>query len=307
MERDESVFVMGEDVGRPFGGADKITEGLWEMFGDERVRNTPITEEVIAGAAVGAALVGMRPVVEIMYFDFILLAMDQIVNQAAKVRYMSGGQARVPMVIRTVCGAGRSSAAHHSQSLESWFVHVPGLVVVMPSTPYDAKGLLKSAIRDDNPVLFIEPKLCYQVSGEAPEDEYLVPLGKADVKREGRDVTIVAMGNMVSKAMAAAEVLSSEGIEAEVIDPRTLSPLDLQTIVESVRKTGRLIITHQAVEQGGVGAEIATRVTSEAFDYLDAPVERVAAKNAPTPFAPILENSVLPQTEDIVAAARSMR
>ncbi|MCL5959034.1 MAG: alpha-ketoacid dehydrogenase subunit beta [Chloroflexi bacterium] len=306
MARDDSVFVMGEDIGRPFGGVDKITLGLWDRFGDERVRNTPISENAIVGSALGAALAGMRPVVEIMYFDFIAQAMDQVVNQAAKLRYMSGGQVKVPMVIRTQSGPGRSAAAQHSQCLEAWFVHVPGLKVVMPSNGYDGKGLLKSAIRDDNPVIFLEHKLLYNTSCAVPEEEYLIPLGQAEVKRQGTDVTIVAMGMTVPKSLKAAEVLAGKGIEAEVIDLRTLSPFDKDTILESVKKTGRLVITHEAVGPCSVSAEISAVVVNEAFDYLDAPIERVTSLFTPLAFAPELQNHTVPGPERIVGAVERL-
>ncbi|MFQ6014113.1 MAG: alpha-ketoacid dehydrogenase subunit beta [Anaerolineae bacterium] len=304
--RDPAVFLLGEDIADPFGGSYKVTLGLSTEFGTERVRNTPLSESAIIGAAVGAALTGMRPVAEIMYIDFTTIAMDQIVNQAAKVRYMSGGQATVPLVIRTQGGPGRSSAAQHAQSLEAWFVHVPGLLVVMPSTPYDAKGLLKSAIRDDNPVMFIEQKLLYAVSGPVPKMEYTIPLGVADVKREGTDVTIVATSMTVHKALAAADMLAQEGISVEVVDPRTLFPLDIETIVASVKKTGRLLITHEAVERGGFAAEVAAQVGRLAFDYLDAPIERVCAPSVPLPFAPILEYRVMIDETKIADAVRRM-
>ncbi len=306
LQRDPSVFLLGEDIADPFGGSYKVTKGLSTEFGTERVRNTPISEAAIIGAAVGAALTGMRPVAEIMYIDFTTIAMDQIVNQAAKVRYMSGGQATVPLVIRTQGGPGRSSAAQHAQSLEAWFVHVPGLLVVMPSTPYDAKGLLKSAIRDDNPIMFIEHKLLYAVSGPVPEEEYTIPLGVADVKREGSDVTIVATSMAVHKALAAADVLAQEGISVEIVDPRTLFPLDIETIVASVEKTGRLIITHEATERCGFAAEVAAQVGRMAFEYLDAPIERVAAPPVPLPFAPILERRVMIDENKVADAVRGM-
>jgi len=305
MRRDESVFLIGEDIAE-FGGSYKVTLGLVEEFGKERVRNTPISESAIIGAAVGAAIAGMRPVAEIMYVDFTTLAMDQIVNQAAKIRYMTGGQVKVPLVIRTQGGGGRSAAAHHSQSLEAWFFHVPGLKVVMPSTPYDAKGLLKAAIRDDNPVIFIEHKLLYAEKGDVPEGDYLVPIGKANVKREGEDITIVATSFMVKKALLAAEELDKEGISMEVVDLRTLSPLDKSIIFSSVRKTGKLLIVHEACEQGGIGGEIVAEVLKEIFDYLDAPIERLAAKNTPVPFAPNLERFVIPQVEDITAKVKEI-
>lgn len=305
MRRDGSVFLMGEDIAE-FGGSYKVTLGLVDEFGKQRVRNTPISEAVIAGAAVGAAVCGMRPVAEIMYIDFTTIAMDQIVNQAAKIRYMTGGQVTVPLVIRTQGGGGRSGAAHHSQSLEAWFFHVPGLKVVMPSNAYDAKGLLKAAIRDDNPVIFIEHKLLYAEKGAVPQEEYVVPLGKADIKRKGDDITVFATSLMVKRALLAAEELSNEGIQAEVIDPRTLSPLDKEAICSSVKKTGRLLVVHEACEQGGIGAEIAALAAKEAFDYLDAPVERLGGMNTPIPFAPELEKFVLPQVENIVKKIKEM-
>jgi pyruvate/2-oxoglutarate/acetoin dehydrogenase E1 component len=303
MRRDESVFLLGEDIAE-FGGSYKVTAGLLDEFGPERVRNTPISEAAIVGAALGAALVGMRPVAELMYVDFSAIAMDQIVNQVAKVRYMFGGKAKASLVIRTQGGAGRSSAAQHAQSLEAWFVHIPGLKVVQPSTPYDAKGLLKSAIRDDNPVMFLEHKLLYPVQGPVPEEEYLIPLGQADIKRAGGDVTVVATSRMVHRALAAAEKLASEGVEVEVIDPRTLNPLDEETILTSVRKTQRLVVVYEAYERCGIGAEIAALVASKAIDYLDAPIERVAALNTPVPFSPKLENYVIPNEERIIAGIK---
>lgn len=303
MQRDESVFLLGEDIAE-FGGSYKVTAGLLAEFGPERVRNTPISEAAIVGAALGSALVGMRPVAELMYIDFCAIAMDQIVNQVAKVRYMFGGKAKASLVIRTQGGAGRSSAAQHAQSLEAWFVHIPGLRVVQPSTPYDAKGLLKTAIRDDNPVIFIEHKLLYPVQGPVPEEEYLIPLGQADIKRAGTDVTVVATSRMVQRALAAAEKLALEGIDVEVIDPRTLNPLDEETLLTSVRKTQRLVIVHEAYERGGIGAELAALVASKALDSLDAPIERVASLNTPMPFSPKLEDYVVPSEERIIAGIR---
>jgi pyruvate/2-oxoglutarate/acetoin dehydrogenase E1 component len=305
MLRDENVFLLGEDIAE-FGGSYKVTEGLLAEFGPERIRNTPISEAAIVGAALGSALMGMRPVAEIMYMDFMGIAMDQLVNQAAKVKYMFGGKARVPLVIRTQGGAGRSSGAQHAQSLEAWFVHVPGLKVVMPSTPHDAKGLLKSAIRDDNAVIFIEHKLLYAVQGEVPEGDYVVPLGVADVKRQGREVTIVATSRMVHVALAAADRLSTEGIEAEVVDPRTLAPLDEATIVASVRKTNRLVICQEAAPRCSFASEVAAVVTEQAFDDLDAPITRVTALPAPIPFAPVLEQHVIPGEERLIAAVRAL-
>lgn len=303
MKRDKSVFLLGEDIAE-FGGSYKTTAGLFKKYGKERVRNTPISEQGIVGATLGAALVGMKPVAELMYIDFTAVAMDQIVNQVAKVRYMFGGKAKTSLVIRTQGGAGRSSAAQHAQSLESWFVHIPGLKVVMPSCSYDAKGLLKSAIRDPDPVLFIEHKLLYLEKSPAPKKEYLVPIGKAEIKREGTDITVVATSSMVKKSLNAAEELEEMGISVEVIDPRTLFPLDKETILASVRKTNRLLITHEAVERCGWGAEIAAIASKEAFDYLDAPIERVAAKETPVPFSPKLENFIIPNKEDVIEGVK---
>jgi len=307
MERDSTVFLLGEDIG-VYGGIFTATRGLLERFGPERVRDTPISEAAIAGVAVGAALMGMRPVAEIMYEDFAMISMDQIVNNAAKMRYMFGGQVRVPMVLRTQGGSGRGNGAQHSQSLEAWFAHVPGLVVIMPSTPYDVKGLLKSAIRDDNPVVFIEHKMLYLTTkGFVPDEEYTIPIGKADVKRVGSDVTVIATSWMVPRALAAAEALASEGVSVEVIDPRTLRPLDEETILESVRKTGRALVVHEAVKFGGIGAEIAAMIMENAFDYLDAPVARLAGVDAPIPYAAVLERAAVPTEEGIAEAIRRLR
>lgn len=306
MTRDDSVFLFGEDVGT-YGGAFGVSYGLIDEFGEERVRDTPISEAGIVGAATGAALVGMRPVAEIMFMDFTTIAMDQLVNQAAKIRFMFGGKAKVPLVLRTPAGCGTGAAAHHSQSLEAWFVHVPGLKVVMPSTPYDVKGLLLASIRDDNPVVFVEHKLLYKIRGPVPEEEYTIPLGVADVKRPGRDVTIVATSIMVHRALEAAETLTQEGVEAEVVDPRTLKPFDDETITNSVIKTGRVLIVHEACKTGGVGAEIAARIMdSEAFDYLDAPIKRLAGLDIPVPYNRTLERHMVPQVENIVAAVRDL-
>lgn len=305
MARDDSVFLLGEDIAE-FGGSYKTTVGLLDKYGAERVRNTPISEQGIIGAALGAALVGMRPVAELMYIDFSAVAMDQIVNQVAKVRYMFGGKANTSLVIRTQGGAGRSSAAQHAQSLEAWFVHVPGLKVIMPSSARDAKGLLKAAIRDDDPVFFIEHKLLYLEKGAVPEEEELIPIGVAEVKREGSDVTIVATSSMVGKSLAAAEELEKEGVSCEIIDPRTLFPLDTESILASIRKTGRLLITHEAVQRCGWGAEIAALAAKDAFDYLDAPIERVCAKETPVPFSPKLESYVIPGKDDVIAGVRGM-
>jgi pyruvate/2-oxoglutarate/acetoin dehydrogenase E1 component len=306
MRRDERVFLLGEDIGI-YGGAFGVTYGLLEEFGEERVRDTPISEQTIAGAAIGAALTGMRPVAEIMFMDFIALAMEQLVNQAAKIRFMFGGKAKVPMVLRTPAGSGTGAAAQHSQSLEAWFVHVPGLKVVMPSTPYDAKGLLISAIRDDNPVIFVEHKLLYKTKGPVPEEEYTVPLGVADVKREGSDVTVVATSIMVKRALAAAEELARDGIGVEVVDPRTLKPLDAEAITGSVMKTGRALIVHEAPKACGFGAEVSACITEgEAFFYLEAPVRRLAGMDVPIPYNPKLERGVVPQEENIIRAVREL-
>jgi pyruvate/2-oxoglutarate/acetoin dehydrogenase E1 component len=306
MTRDERVFLMGEDIADPFGSAYKVTLGLSPEFGTDRVRQTPISEQGFVGAGVGAALTGMRPVVEIMYIDFATMAMDQIANQAAKMRYMSGGQARVPLVIRTQGGPGRSSAAQHAQSLEAWFVHLPGMLVAMPSTPYDAKGLLKTAIRLDDPVMFIEQKLLYNVEGPVPEEEYTIPFGVADIKREGTDCTVVATSMGVVKALEAAEMLAQEGISVEVVDPRTLFPLDIDTIVESVRKTSRLVVTHEAPERGGFGAEVVAQVADRAFDFIDAPIQRVCAPSVPPPFARNMESFIMIDEEKIADRVRKL-
>jgi pyruvate dehydrogenase E1 component beta subunit len=306
MRRDSTVFLLGEDIGKYWGGAFKVTEGLAEEFGEERVRDTPISESAIIGTGVGAAITGMRPVAEIMFGDLTALAMDQIANQAAKIRYMFGGQAKCPLVIRTPFGAGVNIASHHSQSLEAWFMHVPGLYVAVPSTPYDAKGLLKSAIRGNNPVVFCEHKLLYPVEGEVPEEEYTVPFGVADIKREGDDATIVATLYMMHKALEAAKTLEKEGISVEIVDPRTLTPLDKQAIIGSVKKTGRLVIMTEDCKTAGVSAEIAAIVAEEAIDYLDAPIKRVAEPDTPIPFSPTLEQYVIPDEKAIVKAVKEV-
>jgi 2-oxoisovalerate dehydrogenase E1 component len=303
MNRDPSVFVMGEDVGL-YGGAYGATRGLFEAFGEERVRDTPISEAAIGGSAVGAAMAGMRPVAEIMYVDFTPLAMDQIANQGAKNRYMFGGKTTVPMVIRTEGGAGRSIAAHHSQSLEALWVHFPGIYVVMPSTPYDVKGLLKAAIRDDNPVMFIEHKMIYGIEGYVPDEDYVIPFGVADVKREGSDVTVVTYSRMVHRALEAAEQLAEEGISVEVIDLRTLKPLDMETVGTSLQKTGRMVGVTEAYETGSFISELITRVQKEQFDWLDAPLERVCAADVPVPMSEPLEDAAIPGVEAIIAAIR---
>jgi acetoin:2,6-dichlorophenolindophenol oxidoreductase subunit beta len=304
MRRDSSVYMFGEDValGGPFG----VTKGLTEEFGANRMVNTPISEGTVMGLAIGAATAGLRPVVEIMFIDFLTLAMDQLANHAAKLHYMSGGQLKIPLTVRVQCGISGAMGAHHSQSLESWLTHVPGLKVVMPANPADAKGLLKAAIRDDNPVVFIEHRGLYWTRGQVPEGDHLVPIGKAAVIRGGDQLTIVATAKMLAPTLEAAEELSSSGISIEVIDPRTLSPLDVETIVRSVQKTSRLVIVHEAVEQGGIGAEIATRVQQEAFYYLDSPILRVAAPNAPVPSAPTLEREFVPGRERIIDAVSKM-
>lgn len=299
MRRDQTVFLLGEDIGKYWGGAFKVTDGLADEFGEERVRDTPISESAIVGAGVGAAITGMRPVAEIMFGDLTALAMDQIANQAAKIRYMFGGQVSCPLVIRTPFGAGVNIASHHSQSLEAWFMHVPGLQVAVPSTPFDAKGLLKTAIRGNNPVLFCEHKLLYPVQGDVPEEEFLIPFGHADVKREGSDVTVVATMYMVHKALAAAEELGQEGLSVEVVDPRTLTPLDKNRIINSVKKTGRVVIVSEDCKTGGVSAEIAAVIAEEAIDYLDAPIRRVTAPDTPIPFSPPLEQYVIPNEKTI--------
>ena len=305
MLRDPRVFVMGEDVGL-YGGAYGATRGLFDEFGRERVMDTPISEALIGGAAVGAAMTGMRPVAEIMYVDFTPLAMDQIANQGAKNRYMFGGKTAVPMVIRTEGGAGRSIAAHHSQSLEALWTHFPGIYVVMPATPYDAKGLLKAAIRNDNPVMFIEHKMLYGVEGPVPEEDYVVPLGVADVKREGSDVTIVSYSRMVLRALEAAEELAKQGISAEVVDLRSLKPLDLETVVASVRKTGRIVGVTEAYKTGSFLSELFTLVNEAAFDWLDAPMVRVTALDVPVPMSETLEDAAIPSVERIVKAAAGL-
>jgi pyruvate dehydrogenase E1 component beta subunit len=306
MERDSTVFIIGEDVGQ-FGGCFGVTQGLFDTFGEGRVMDTPITESAIVGAATGAAASGLRPVAELMFVDFIGVALDQLFNQAAKMRFMFGGKAKVPMTLRMPQGAGIGAAAQHSQSLEAWFMHIPGLKVVIPSTPYDAKGLLISAIRDDNPVVFLEHKLLYGLAGEVPEDSYTIPIGQADIKREGTDVTLVATSLMVHTALAAADRLAADGLSVEVVDPRSLQPLDTDTIVASVKKTHALVVAHEAVGFAGPGAEIVAQVAEKALDYLDAPIRRVAAPFSPVPFSPPLEQAYIPDADDIVAAIKSIR
>lgn len=306
MLADDRIILLGEDLADPYGGAYKVTAGLSTEFGTDRVIQTPISEEGFVGASVGAALTGMRPVVEVYYVDFTTMAMDPIANQAAKIRYMSGGQVSVPLVIRTQGGPGRSSAAQHAQSLEAWFHHVPGLLIAMPSTPYDAKGLMKTAIRLNDPVVFVEQKLLYNTKGPVPEEAYLIPFGSADVKREGTDCTVVATSMVVVKALRAADMLAEEGISLEVVDPRTLFPLDIDAIVQSVQKTGRLVVAHEAAERGGFGAEVVAQVSARAFDYLDAPIQRVCAPSVPMPFARVMEDFVIVDESKIADRVRSL-
>ncbi len=306
MARDERVFLVGEDVG-VYGGAFGVTDGLYQKYGPERVRDTPISEAGIAGVATGAALTGMRPIAEIQFMDFITLSMEQLVLQAAKLRFMLGGKVEVPFVLRTPAGAGTGAAAQHSESLENWFVHVPGLKVVMPSTPADAKGLLLASIEDPNPVIFVEHKLLYRTKGAVPEGYYTTPLSQSEVKRSGRDLTIVATSLMVVRALEAADKLAAEGTEIEVVDPRTLKPLDSEAIIQSVCKTGRVLIVHEAVKTGGFGGELAAVIAeSDAFDYLDAPIRRLAGLDIPVPYNRELERRMVPQVDDIVTAARRL-
>ena len=299
MTRDERVFLLGEDVGL-FGGAFATTKGLYEKYGPKRIIDTPISESAIVGSALGCALTGLRPIAELMFIDFVGVCMDQIANQVAKARYMTGGQVMVPLVIRTQGGGGRSFAAQHSQSLEAWFMHAPGIKLVLPSTPPDAKGLMKSAIRDDNPVMLIEHKLLYTTEGEVSEGEYLIPIGKADIKREGEDVSLISYSRMVLRCLEAAELLAEEGISAEVLDLRSLNPLDMEAILASVAKTNKAVIVYEGYKNAGAGAEIAARLANEGFDYLDAPVKRVAGLDCPIPFSRSLERAVIPETTEIV-------
>jgi pyruvate dehydrogenase E1 component beta subunit len=303
MRADEDVFIMGEDIAE-MGGSMAVTQGLLDEFGPERVRNTPISEMAIVGAGIGAAMAGMRPVVEIMYEDFLTLSLEQIVNQAAKHRYMSGGQIKVPLTIRTQGGAGWSPGAQHAQQLEAWLVHIPGLKVVFPSTPEDVRGLLTTAIRDDNPIVFFEHRLLYPVKGEVPAEIEPIPLGKARTIREGTDVTVIAMGPLVHRSIEAAKLAEEDGISVEIIDPRTLQPLDEDALVASVKKTNRVVVAHEAVTRMGFGAEVAAVLQYKAFDYLDAPIERVGAKFAPLAFAPVMEQFIIPQVADVHAAIK---
>lgn len=306
MKRDERVFLIGEDIGR-YGGAFGLTHGMLDEFGEERVRETPISEATIVATAIGASLLGMRPVTEIMFMDFVLLTLDQLANQAAKMRFMFGGRATVPIVVRMPGGSGTGAASQHSQSLESILIHFPGLKVVNPSTPYDAKGLMLASIRDPNPVCFVEHKVLYKTKGEVPEGDYTVPIGVAEVKRVGRDITVVANNVMVMKALKVAERLAGEGIEVEVVDPRTLLPLDTETIINSVRKTGRLLVVHEACQTGGwAGEVIASVVGSPAFDYIDAPVRRLGGRDIPIPYNRELEKAAIPQESDIEAEIRAI-
>lgn len=306
MERDERVFLMGEDIGK-YGGIFQVTAALLDRFGPERVMDTPISEAGFVGAAVGAAMTGMRPVVEIMFIDFTTVCMDMIVNQMAKIHYMFGGRAKVPMVLRTNIGAGRGAAAQHSQSFHAFFVHIPGLMVVTPSSPYDAKGLLNTAILDDNPVIFVEHKKLYSTKGPVPEEYYTIPFGRAEVRRQGEDITLVATHEMVNRALRAAEACAREGVDLEVIDPRTLRPLDQETILDSVRKTGRLIVADEGPVTCGIHAEIAAMVAEQAIEYLQAPVMRVGSPDTPVPFSPPLEQIYIPDEEDILAAVKRMK
>lgn len=305
MMRDEKVIIAGEDVGEA-GGSFGITRNLYDEFGSKRVIDTPISESAIIGLAVGSSSTGLRPIVEIMFMDFIAVCFDPIINQAAKMRYMSGGQMDLPLVIRTPSGAGQNAGPQHSQSLEALLMHIPGLKVVIPSNPYDAKGLLKTSIRDNNPVVFIENKALYGMRGEVPKEDYAIPFGKANVLRKGSDITILAIGQMVNKVVEVADQLSEEGISAEVIDPRTITPLDKETIKKSVKKTGRLVIVHEAVKTAGVGAEVAAMIQEEIFDYLDAPIKRVGAPFTPVPYSEPLEDYYLPNKEDIKKAVKEI-
>jgi pyruvate/2-oxoglutarate/acetoin dehydrogenase E1 component len=305
MQRDDKVFIMGEGIGDR-GGSYKVTVDLLKQFGKERVIDTPIAENGFTGAGIGAALTGMRPIVEILFIDFSMLVLDQIINQAAKIRFMSGNTARVPLVIRTQGGVGNGLAAQHSQSLEAIFYHIPGLKLVMPSTSYDAKGLLKAAIRCDDPVIFIEHKLLYMNKGEVPEEEYTIPLGQADIKKSGKDLTIIAWSGMIPKVLNAAEILTKEGIDAEVVDPRSLVPLDKMTIINSVKKTEHVLIVQEAVRRGGVGSDISSIIQEEAFDYIDSPVRIFGGLNIPCPFNLNLEKTVIPQVDEIVKAAKEV-
>lgn len=306
MREDESVFILGEDIGI-YGGAFGVTRGMLEEFGPKRIRHTPISESAIAGAAVGAAITGMRPIFELQFSDFITIALDQVVNQAAKIHYMYGGNVSIPLVMRTPGGSGTGAAAQHSQSLENWTAHIPGLIVIQPSTAYDAKGLLHSAIANNNPVMFYEHKLCYRTKGDVPEGKYFIPIGVADIKRPGKDISVIATSYMVHKALEAAEILAQEGIDIEVVDPRTLVPLDKKTIVDSVKKTGRALVVTEAVKRSGFSSELAAVISEEeSFDYLDHPIVRLAGAETPIPYEPTLEKLAVPQVDDIVTACRKI-
>jgi pyruvate dehydrogenase E1 component beta subunit len=306
LEKDPRVFLMGEDIGK-YGGIFQVSAGLLDKFGPERVIDTPISESAFVGGAVGAAMTGMKPIVEIMFVDFTTVAMDMIVNQMAKIRYMFGGRGKVPMVLRTNIGAGRGAAAQHSQSLHAFFMHVPGLIVVTPSTPFDAKGLLNAAIQDENPVIFVEHKKLYVTKGDVPEEHYTIPFGKADVKRKGKDMTIVATHALVSRSLSVAEEFAKEGIEIEVVDPRTIKPLDRGAILESVKKTGRLIVADEGHVTCGVSAEISAIVAGEAVEYLQAPILRIGSPDTPVPFSPPLEKIYIPDEDDVREAVNQMK
>ena len=305
MERDSNVFMIGEDIGQ-FGGALGQTKGLFERFGDERILDTPISEAAIVGAAVGASMLGMRPIADIMFTDFSTLAMDQIINQAAKARFMSGGKVSVPMVIKMQSGAGRGKAAQHSQSFEAIYSHIPGLKVVMPSTPYDAKGLFKSAIRDNDPVVYMEHGSLYGIKGQLPEEDYTVPMGVGDIKREGKDISIITYSYMVHKALAAAEILEADGIDAEVVDLRTLRPMDTEIITTSVKKTHRAVVLHEACITGGIGGEIVAKIAENVFDYIDAPIKRVGIPDVPIPYAKSLEDTIVPNEETLISCIKTV-
>jgi pyruvate/2-oxoglutarate/acetoin dehydrogenase E1 component len=303
--KNPKVFLIGEDIGA-YGGAFKITNGFLEEFGPERVRDTPISEAAIVGAAIGAALMGFKPIAEIMYMDFIPICLEQLANQAAKIRFMSGGKLKVPIIVRTQYSLGRAHGAQHSQFIPAWLLQVPGLKVALPSTPYDAKGLLNQALKEENPVLYIECSFLYRVKGPVPEEDYSIPFGKADVKKEGNDVTVVAISRMVHEALAAAKILEEKGLSVEVIDPRTIQPLDIETIVNSVKKTGRVVIAEDDHKTGGVGAEIAASIIENAFDYLDAPIIRVASPDIPIPFSPQLEIAYMPNKDKLIQAINAL-
>ena len=305
MERDRNVFMIGEDIGQ-FGGALGQTKGLFDRFGDERILDTPISEAAIVGAAVGASMLGMRPIADIMFTDFSTLAMDQIINQAAKARFMSGGKVSVPIVIKMQSGAGRGKAAQHSQSFEAIYSHIPGLKVVMPSTPYDAKGLFKTAIRDNDPVVYMEHGSLYGIKGQIPEEDYTIPMGVGDIKREGKDISIITYSYMVHKALAAAEILEADGIDAEVVDLRTLKPMDTEIITASVKKTHRVVVLHEACVTGGIGGEIVAKIAENVFDYIDAPIKRVGIPDVPVPYAKSLEDAIVPNEEKLITCVKEV-